>query len=176
MLHSADCGGLGRRRPTYDSCKNLAPLRTDRANRRYLPVVPDLRTVVRRGEATRDAGTHPAESDVTRCAAGRHHARVPADPSPPRVRCVPRADVVVPRADETLLDAALRSGVPLASSCGGRAVCGDCLVRVVEGADALTPPTPDELAWRVRKRYDGAGRLACCVRARGDCAVTTTYW
>ena len=84
--------------------------------------------------------------------------------------------MLLPAADETLLAAALRSGVPLASSCGGRAVCGDCLVRVVEGADRLAPPGADELAWRARKRYEGTARLACCARATGDCAIATSYW
>jgi adenylate cyclase len=94
----------------------------------------------------------------------------------PRVRCVPRGDVLRPAADETLLAAALRSGVPLASSCGGRAVCGDCVVRVTAGVEHVLPPDDDERAWRARKRYEGPLRLACCVRVTGDCAVATTYW
>lgn len=94
----------------------------------------------------------------------------------PRVECLPRGDVLRPRPGETLLDAAHRSGVPLASSCGGRAVCGDCLVRIVRGADAVPPPDADETAWRARKAYAGTGRLACCLRPESDCAVATTYW
>jgi adenylate cyclase len=85
--------------------------------------------------------------------------------------------VLYPRADETLLAAALRHEVPLASSCGGKAVCGDCVVRVVAGGEHLTPPDADELAWRART---GKGsdllRLACCVRVRGPVEVATTYW
>jgi ferredoxin len=130
---------------------------------------------------------------------------VPHSPAPHRraspsalVTCVPRGDVLRPRPGETLLQAALRSRVPLASSCGGRAVCGDCLLRVLSGADRLSPPTPAELAWRARTGRGlpgpapsgspsgpalGSGsppaatlRLACCATVHGPVAVTTTYW
>lgn len=97
--------------------------------------------------------------------------------TPAEVLCRPRGSVIRPREDETLLDAALREEVPLASSCGGRAVCGDCVVRVVAGVDALSPPGEAELAWR---RRSGGGsdllRLACCLRVRGRAEVATTYW
>lgn len=102
--------------------------------------------------------------------------RTDASAPRPRVECVPRGVVVVPAPGETLLDAALRSRVPLASSCGGRAVCGDCLVRLVRGHEAVPPPDAEETAWRTRKRYDGPLRLACCLRVGGDCAVATSYW
>ena len=95
----------------------------------------------------------------------------------PRVLCRPRGYVVVPREEETLLAAALRSDVPLASSCAGRAVCGDCIVRVLAGAEHLSAPDADELAWRKRT---GKGsdelRLACCLRVSGPAEVATTYW
>lgn len=89
---------------------------------------------------------------------------------------MPRGDVLRPRADETLLDAALRQGVPLASSCGGHAVCGDCVVRVLDGAASIPPPDAAEAAWRARRRYEGPLRLACRVRVTGDCSVSATYW
>lgn len=98
-------------------------------------------------------------------------------PAAARVLCRPRGQVVLPRPDETLLAAALRSEVPLASSCAGRAVCGDCIVRVLAGAGHLNAPDADELAWRKRT---GKGsdelRLACCLRVAGPVEVATTYW
>ena len=93
------------------------------------------------------------------------------------VRCIPRGNVLLPRPDETLLAAALRHEVPLASSCASHAVCGDCIVRVLSGGEHLTPASADELAWR---RRTGKGsdtmRLACCVYVRGPVEVATTYW
>lgn len=100
----------------------------------------------------------------------------PPPPAPPRVACLRRTDVLRPEPHETLLDAARRHDVPLAASCGGRAVCGDCLVRVVAAAGELPPPDAEEAAWRVRKRYDGPGRLACRLRPTADCTISTTYW
>jgi adenylate cyclase len=95
----------------------------------------------------------------------------------PLVLCRPRGAVLVPRRDETLLAAALRSDVPLASSCGGRAVCGDCVVRVMSGGEHLTAPDADERAWRARTGKGSQSlRLACCVRVTGPVEVATTYW
>jgi ferredoxin len=67
-----------------------------------------------------------------------------------------------------------RAQVPIASSCLGEAVCGRCVVEVVEGE--VTPTTPDE---RVRLEILGLTgvRLACRLRARGPGVVLrTTYW
>jgi adenylate cyclase len=95
----------------------------------------------------------------------------------PRVLCLPRGHVVGVGPGETLLAAARRLDVPLASSCGGKAVCGDCIVRVVSGAEHLTPPDADEIAWRARTgKGSEALRLACCLRVTGPAEVATTYW
>ena len=65
--------------------------------------------------------------------------------------------------DESLLDVARRAGVPLGNSCGGVGVCARCKVRVVSGAENLSPPTSIEVrfgtpaasprtnGWRVRR-------------------------
>jgi ferredoxin len=76
--------------------------------------------------------------------------------------------------DETLLDVARRTGAPLGNSCGGVGVCGRCRVRVVTGAENLSPPTSVEL--RFRKGFTEDERMACQSVVRGDCSVTTTYW
>ena len=43
-------------------------------------------------------------------------------------------------ANETLLEAALRSGVPFAHACGGRAKCSTCRVWVLDGLEACPQP------------------------------------
>ncbi len=60
---------------------------------------------------------------------------------------------------ETLLDAAIAAGVPLAGVCGGRAICQRCWVVVTEGS--VTAP-PDARA------AGGSEVLACMARAVGD--------
>jgi ferredoxin len=75
-------------------------------------------------------------------------------------------------AEGTLLDAARRAGLPLASSCGGRGICDACRVTVKAGRDALSPPTAGELD----ARLDADERLACQARAVGAATITTRYW
>jgi uncharacterized 2Fe-2S/4Fe-4S cluster protein (DUF4445 family) len=69
--------------------------------------------------------------------------------------------------NETILDVARRAAAPIGNSCGGIGVCGRCGIRVVDGAENLTPPTRFEL---------GDRRLACQAVVLGDCTITTTYW
>jgi 2Fe-2S ferredoxin len=76
--------------------------------------------------------------------------------------------------DETLLDVARHVGAPLANSCGGVGVCARCKVRVVAGAENLSPPTSIEV--RFSKGFGEGERMACQAVVGGDCEVTTTYW
>ena len=80
------------------------------------------------------------------------------------------------RDGETVLDAALRVHQPLASSCAGRAVCGDCKVRIVSGGEHAAPPDAEEQGYRTRRGETGPERLACCLRVNGPIDITTTYW
>ena len=76
--------------------------------------------------------------------------------------------------DETLLDVARRVGAPLANSCGGVGVCARCKVRVVSGAENVSPPTSIEV--RFSRGFIEGERMACQAVVTGDCTVTTTYW
>jgi len=96
--------------------------------------------------------------------------------SPSPVACRPLARTIEVRDGETLLEAALREHVPLASSCGGKAVCGDCIVRIHAGEAAVAAPDGDELAWRARRGVTDKVRLACCLRPGAPMEVSTTYW
>ena len=80
------------------------------------------------------------------------------------------------KTDETLLDAARRAGAPLGNSCGGVGVCARCRVRVVSGAENLSPPTTIESRVSAQRALGNDERLACQSIVRGECAVTTTYW
>lgn len=67
----------------------------------------------------------------------------------------------------TLLDAARRAGLPLASTCGGRGTCGDCAVRILAG----DPPPPGELEAASLAGAPAAVRLACLVRVTSPLTV-----
>ena len=77
---------------------------------------------------------------------------------------------------ETVLDLARRNGVPLGNSCGGAGICTSCKVRVLSGAENLTPRTPIEVKFGSTENFAEDERMACQARVLGDCAVTTTYW
>ena len=78
--------------------------------------------------------------------------------------------------DETLLDAARRAGAPLGASCGGVGICARCRVRVVEGAENLSPPTSIESRIGAQRGFAADERMACQAVVQGNCGVTTTYW
>ena len=80
------------------------------------------------------------------------------------------------RADETLLDIARRAGAPLGNSCGGVGVCARCRIRVISGAENLSPPTTIESRVATQRKLDADERLACQAVVFGDCEITTSYW
>ena len=80
------------------------------------------------------------------------------------------------RDDETLLDVARRAGVPLGNACGGVGVCARCRVRVLAGAENLTPATSIESRFGSARGFDSGERMACQAVVTGSCEVTTTYW
>jgi ferredoxin len=66
-----------------------------------------------------------------------------------------------------LRDVCEAAGVPIESACGGFAACNSCRVRVLEGADALTPLREEEEPF-----LDAPGqRLACQCEVLGDIRV-----
>jgi len=76
----------------------------------------------------------------------------------------------------TLLEAARRAGLPMASACGADGLCARCGVRVLAGVDALSPETESERRQKARNRVDPELRLACRAAVAGDIEVTAGYW
>ena len=64
----------------------------------------------------------------------------------------------------------------MGNSCGGVGVCSRCRVRVVEGAENLSPATSIEIRFGGVHGFAGDERMACQAVVRGDCRITTTYW
>ncbi len=71
----------------------------------------------------------------------------------------------------TLLEISRINDIPHTSVCGGRARCSTCRVRVLEGADALEPPSEHECDVLRRVGADNDVRLACQIRPRTDLNV-----
>jgi class 3 adenylate cyclase/nitrite reductase/ring-hydroxylating ferredoxin subunit len=74
-------------------------------------------------------------------------------------------------ADETVLDAALRSGVPFAHACGGRAKCSTCRIWVLDGLAGCPDRNADETLMADRLRLADEVRLACQLRPEGELRV-----
>ncbi len=74
-------------------------------------------------------------------------------------------------ADETLLEAALRSGVPWAHACGGRAKCSTCRVWILDGLEACPPRSADEASMANRLGLADEVRLACQLRPECELRV-----
>ena len=70
----------------------------------------------------------------------------------------------------TLLDAARIAGVGIRSDCGGRGICGKCLV-VVKDQKGLSPPSDNEVRLLSSARLKAGYRLACQSVVEGDVTV-----
>ena len=75
-----------------------------------------------------------------------------------------------------LFDAAIKAGLPVASSCSADFVCGKCNMRVLSGAENLSEQEPHELKLLRRDKQPETDRISCIAKVLGDCVVTTTYW
>lgn len=93
-----------------------------------------------------------------------------------QVTFTPLAKSAAAKNDETLLDVARRAGVPLGNSCGGIGVCSRCKVRLLAGAENLTPATTVEARFAAARGFAPEERMACQAVVLGDCEVTTDYW
>jgi adenylate cyclase len=82
----------------------------------------------------------------------------------------PGRTVRVPRG-WTILEASRSHHIPHVSSCGGRARCSTCRVRVVAGAEHCPPAAPDERATLERNHAPAGTRLACQLRPSGDISI-----
>ncbi len=74
-------------------------------------------------------------------------------------------------AEETLLEAGLRSGIAFAHACGGRAKCSTCRIWVVNGLEACSQRTAVEASMAERLGLADEVRLACQLRPEGDLCV-----
>lgn len=71
----------------------------------------------------------------------------------------------------TVLEMFRRFGIPHAALCGGRARCATCRVLVLDGADGLPTPGPNEAKLLRRISAPDRVRLACQIRPRQDLQV-----
>lgn len=73
----------------------------------------------------------------------------------------------------SVLDISRINRIPHASVCGGRARCSTCRVRVVEGQEALPPPSETEIKVLKRVAAPANVRLACQLRPTANLTIST---
>ena len=61
--------------------------------------------------------------------------------------------------------------VPIMATCGGRAQCGKCVVRIVKGSQYVTKKAASEAERLTAIGADDACRLACQTYTRGDVEI-----
>lgn len=84
------------------------------------------------------------------------------------------AEILAPKG-MTLLEMSRLRGIPHASLCGGRGRCTTCRVLIVEGADALHPPSAAEARSLAAVNAEPATRLACQIRPTGPMTVFRVF-
>jgi adenylate cyclase len=92
------------------------------------------------------------------------------------VRFLPSGRELLLPSGINLLEAARVAGLPMGSSCEGRAVCGWCKVTILAGRDELNPIGDEERTLLRRIAAADGDRIACQARALGEVTVTTSYW
>ncbi len=86
-----------------------------------------------------------------------------------------RKSIEVP-AGTTLLEAARRAKLPVASACGADGICARCGLEILEGADTIPAQSERERDVKRRNRIDAALRLSCYIDIAGGMTVTAPYW
>ena len=74
-------------------------------------------------------------------------------------------------AETTILQSALRNGIPLAHACGGHARCSTCRVLVLQGLENLCPRNKREQSLAEERNFNAKVRLACQTTVNGDVTV-----
>jgi adenylate cyclase len=90
---------------------------------------------------------------------------------PPRIHILPDGADVECSEPETILQALLRSGIPHAHVCGGKARCSTCRLLVLEGLENCSPRTPKEQRIGEKLRFPPHVRLACQTRISGPIKI-----
>ncbi len=93
-----------------------------------------------------------------------------------RVRFMPSEREIRVPAGTSLLEAARRAGLPVASACGADGVCARCGLDILEGAEGLPAESERETDIKSANRVDEDLRLACRIRLECDLVVTARYW
>jgi class 3 adenylate cyclase/nitrite reductase/ring-hydroxylating ferredoxin subunit len=86
----------------------------------------------------------------------------------PNIICLPDKREFELGPGETILEGALRAGIPHAHACGGQAKCSTCRIWILDGLEQCEDRSEDEKALATRLGFGPEVRLACQTKLRGD--------
>ncbi len=96
------------------------------------------------------------------------------------IRIVGREAVYPTNLTTSILNVLMKNGFPIQTVCGGRAQCGRDLIRIISGAELLSPRR--EMETRRLASLAGEGepsgpdiRLACQTYVRGDVVIEVLH-
>jgi adenylate cyclase len=89
----------------------------------------------------------------------------------PLIRFLPDDRKIEVRDGESILDAALRTGITMAHICGGKSRCSTCRVLVMEGLENCSSKTTEEQDIADQLGFSPEIRLACQTRLTGNAKV-----
>ncbi len=75
-----------------------------------------------------------------------------------------------------LMEALLKAGFPVASSCHGDGICGKCRIQILEGVENLSKINEVEQLVRDRIGIAKEYRISCQSRVMGEILIDTSYW
>jgi 2Fe-2S ferredoxin len=91
----------------------------------------------------------------------------------PNVTFLPSGVVAPGQPGESLFEIGRRSGVPISTSCNGKASCGLCRVVIVDGEEGLSPMGSLEKRHLGNVYFITKQRLSCQTRLTDDAASVT---
>lgn len=89
---------------------------------------------------------------------------------------MPSGEVISGEVGDSLMEVLRAEGIPLGSSCNGELVCGYCRLRVLAGADTLSPIDDEEARLLERKSAEPDERIACVAMLQGPVTLRADYW
>ncbi len=82
-----------------------------------------------------------------------------------REEAIPSSPVI------SILNLLQRNGIPIQTICGGRAQCGRCMIRILEGGERMNKKNQREIIRLETLKAGEDMRLACQSYTRGDIEI-----
>ena len=81
--------------------------------------------------------------------------------------CDLNREISIEKSDYNILEYSIINKIPHLHECGGNGLCTTCRIRVIDGAQNLTPPTKKEIETGKKRNWDPSIRLACQTKLKG---------